>query len=216
MIKIRSAVFETNSSSQHSLVIKKTSEYWTPEEIKDDFHVGKDGSIRLYRYEMEYGRSPFNCLSTFREKWIYCLCALTNKYGDEKWDELEAVLKKHVPEVKTIVPETHIDMSKMDEEKILKKLEEEEAILAKHGIHEELNYWTDDEDDWKRYEIISTGYAEDYGMIGTFLKEENISIEEFLLNKKYIIIVDGDEYCIWGSMKESGIINEEEIEREYA
>ena len=43
-----------------------------------------------------------------------------------------------------------------------------------------------------------------------FLLHKNISIEEFLTNKKYIIIIDGDEYGISTHLINSGIINVEE------
>ena len=35
-------------------------------------------------------------------------------------------------------------------------------------------------------------------------------------NKKaHIVIVDGDEYCIYKDMKRCGLINKDEIEKEY-
>lgn len=52
------------------------------------------------------------------------------------------------------------------------------------------------------------------GILKNYLTECNISFEEFLTNKKYIIIIDGDEYNMWGIFKESGLINEDFIEKE--
>lgn len=58
------------------------------------------------------------------------------------------------------------------------------------------------------------GYVDEDILTG-FLREENITIEEFLKNKRYIVIVDGDEYCIYKDMKEHGLINTNNIVREY-
>lgn len=52
------------------------------------------------------------------------------------------------------------------------------------------------------------------GILKDYLESNNISFEEFLTNKKYIIILDGDEYGMWETFKESGLINEDFIEKE--
>ena len=45
------------------------------------------------------------------------------------------------------------------------------------------------------------------GMLEHFIKENNITIEEALFNNKYIIIIDGDEYNVWGRMINCGLID---------
>ena len=40
-----------------------------------------------------------------------------------------------------------------------------------------------------------------------FLKDRGISLKEFLTNKKYVIIVDGDEYCALDKLVYSGLFN---------
>lgn len=52
-------------------------------------------------------------------------------------------------------------------------------------------------------------------LLGIFLKKENISLEEFLINKKYVVICDGDEYCVYDDMKKAGLINAEMIDHEF-
>ena len=49
------------------------------------------------------------------------------------------------------------------------------------------------------------------GFIDNFLKENMITEEEFLSEDKYIIIIDGDEYCEWEKIKKSGLIDTENI-----
>lgn len=70
-------------------------------------------------------------------------------------------------------------------------------------------HWYGDEEDKTYY----GGVDED--ILSPFLRAEGITLKEFLTNKKYVVIVDGDEYCIWPSMKEAGLVNTEEIEKEY-
>ena len=76
------------------------------------------------------------------------------------------------------------------------------------GISLPSRRWSDDGEH-------SYGYV-DEDILTPFLNDEGISLREFLTNKKYVIIVDGDEYCIWDSMKNAGIINMDEIEKEYS
>ena len=52
-------------------------------------------------------------------------------------------------------------------------------------------------------------------ILGGFLEKENISLEEYLTNKKYVVIQDGDEYGYFGDMKRSGLINLDAIDHEY-
>lgn len=63
-------------------------------------------------------------------------------------------------------------------------------------------------------EYFPYGYVDD-DILSGFLEENQITLEEFLANKKYVIIVDGDEYCIWNSLKESGLVDLNQIEKEY-
>lgn len=63
-------------------------------------------------------------------------------------------------------------------------------------------------------EEIDYGHV-DENILSGFLEKENITLKEFLTNKRYIVIVDGDEYCIYQSMKKAGIIKTEVIDREY-
>lgn len=176
MRQIRASVFETNSSSMHSLVIKKNSDYYTNEEIHEHLWL-HNGEWDIWREEsIEFGRHPFKCLGTFESKVRYAIASLCGYHRDreERFKEIENIVKEVVIEC------TNIKLPKMS--------------------------WSDNEG-------LSYGYV-DEDILTPFLKEENISLKEFLTNKKYVVIVDGDEYCIWDSMKEAGLINMDEIEKE--
>lgn len=53
--------------------------------------------------------------------------------------------------------------------------------------------------------------TDDYQLNG-WLKKYNISLREFLTNNRYIVICDGDEYCIWEDMINCGIIKTDEFD----
>ena len=46
----------------------------------------------------------------------------------------------------------------------------------------------------------------------SWLEKYNISLKEFLTNKKYVVIQDGDEYCIWKDLIDCGLIDKKVIE----
>ena len=165
MIKIRCNTFETNSSSSHSLVIRKDntfyedeSVHYTKEEIQDELSWLLSDDKNTYGKswcDWYYGRAPFRILTTFRDKLSY---AYANCYYDkDKVKELLDVMRKYIPEIK--------------------KFGDVEDV----GVDEQ---WL-------------AGWLEKY----------NLSLEEFLTNRKYIVICDGDEYNIWMDMVDTGIID---------
>jgi hypothetical protein len=52
------------------------------------------------------------------------------------------------------------------------------------------------------------GYAENTGF-DVWLKNNNITLEEFLVSNKYAVVIDGDEYNIFTDMIKCGIIRED-------
>ena len=164
MRQIRANVFETNSSSTHSLVLfKHREERYTHDEMYNELKYDiKDGIYKPWE-EMYFGRYPFRVLTSFQDKLHY---AYANTHGiEEKIAEVTEVLSTLVPEVWSFEPKDEY-----------------------MGVDETtLPYW---------------------------LKELGITLEEFLVNKKYAVICDGDEYCIWEDLKEKGIINTAAIEKE--
>lgn len=163
MKQIRRNVFETNSSSSHSLVIRSNklmeeleeSIYFTHDEMLDSLSWIKNGEYKSYDKDWYFGRSPFRALDTFELRFQYAYANYC--YNDDKLNELIKLLQKLVPEVKSI----------------------------------------------KKPEYV--GVDESY--LDSWLAKNNISLEEFLTNKKYVVIQDGDEYCIWDDLVKSGLIN---------
>ena len=97
MIQVRSNVFETNSSSEHSIVVKKHSEY--------DYDLGyyfdeETGTLNLGWCDFEFGRSPFDILGTTMEKLPYFITT----FGLEL---MSKIIKLNIPEVKEIKHNCH-------------------------------------------------------------------------------------------------------------
>lgn len=214
-ISIRSGCFETNSSSMHSLVVMKKDEHYTSEEIMRDIYIGKDGVLSLWGSDLEFERSPFRTIGTFIGKWKYACAALAQKYNDETYKELERIAYAYIPGLKTIrlpFTEHYIEKEKMTEKEFLHYLDEIEKECPGYELE---YYWESGSGDCWVYEAPTTGYA-DGSRLSLFLRDNQISIEEFITNKKYIVIQDGDEYDYYGDMKEAGLINMEQIDHEYS
>lgn len=233
--QVRKNVFETNSSSMHSLVITKTSDKYTSEEIMKDIYLSDDKNTNeencIWQIwdedKLYFGRSPFKVLSSFRDKWLYALASLVREYNDKVYKELERIAKKNIVGLKKIeLPKTikrfpNIGNEKNTNSDYTKEYGKTESELIaylketeiKWELQNEIDYWEDRYGDWC-FHIPYTGSV-DEDILSGFLKEENIILEEFLVNKKYIVVQDGDEYCIWNKLKEAGLVDFNSIDHEY-
>lgn len=165
---IRKGIFETNSSSSHSLVVTKNNQL----EVFDEnpWWLHDDGTISIY--DTEFGRMPNRPLIDFYHKLQYLIAAY--QYDENKLKEIEDTVKEIIPNFV------------------------------------KFNYYKDYNDE------ICYGYIDHQsaGLIPNYLEKHNISFKEFLTNKKYVIIIDGDEYGMWEGFKLAGLINEDFIEDE--
>lgn len=234
--QIRRGVFETNSSSMHSLTVMKRDEKYTPEEILEDLYLyddrdtgEKDCVWSFYDHDLEFDRMPFRVLGTFATKWMYACASLVREYNDDAYKKLATIAFKYVPNLKTIdlptvtrdFPNKDAEQSKQvsdslyyqeygkTEKEFLEYLSQKEDEL---GV--EIEYWLTDNEKYWCYDIPYTGRV-DEDILSGFLQKEGISLEEFLTNKKYVVIQDGDEYCYWQDMKKSGLVNMDIIDHEY-
>lgn len=218
--QIRRGVFESNSSSQHSLVVMKNDDHYTAQEILKGLYIQKDGVWDVCG--LDFGREPLRALGTFKMKWLYACASLVEEYNDDAYKELEALAFKYVPGLKRIeLPMTTTCIINKDleenkdyeygktEEELNKYLEQKEKNW---GI-ETIEYWEDRHGNFC-FSIPYTGQT-DEPFLQRFLEHEKLSLEEYLTNRKYVIIQDGDEYCYWQDMKNAGLVNSDAIDHEY-
>lgn len=177
MKQIRRNVFETNSSSSHSLVITTDNEHYTREEINKNFYM-TDGIVRLWESSLEFYRSPFDMLTTFKGKLRYAIASSNGNLVDE----CREICKKYV--------DGFTDFEFDTKDYVWDSEVKDYVVTDKH--------------------IPNYGGTDDYQIEG-WLKKYNVSLEEFLTNKRYIVVVDGDEYNCWLHIKDSGLVDTSKI-----
>jgi len=238
---VRKDVFETNSSSQHSICITKRNEHINPDKMiwkcgdsdycEDRVYLYKDGKWNLREIEDGFGRYPFNMLTSFEDKFKYAMCEYMGYLyvDDPEFSEYWEMFKDIAREVLPGFTDFHIytkneDIYLDDEGNPIRRRdlkfedwnkethEEIFSYVAKDGTRK---IATVDQNDVYEVPCIGTIDHQSAGLLKNFLKDEGISLKEFLTNKKYIVIIDGDEYCDWSRYKMSGIINLDFIEKEY-
>lgn len=190
MKQIRQGCFETNSSSMHSLIIKKNDDYLTMDEMEQGMHIYRMGrdywankhnsdkiDLDIYNIEEDlyYNRYPFTILSDVRDKLKYYIAS-----------------------------ECHTKEDILNVEKTLREM---------FGNIKEIEFSSDTH--WGNGDYCQYGYAQNYGGFSEALKENNIDLKEFLTNNKYVVIVDGDEYQEFEKMKETGLIDFRNIYKIY-
>ena len=173
MIQIRNSVFETNSSSAHSLVIKKEGIEITAENFDTEGYtwVNRDGELSYWRSELEFGRSPFAVLTSVGEKLAYVTAAF-----ESERERIIAEVKRRIPSIKEVT--------------FPKDWETKEPIYG----------WID---------------HESFSMLPFAVHKEGIDPVDVILDTRYVIVVDGDEYCVFDRMIQNGLINMDKIEKIY-
>ena len=171
MIQIRKGIFETNSSSSHSIVITKNDK---PADgmIDGDWHVGNDGFIDFwYNEDLDFGRTPFDLLSDWWGRLRYCIASYA---GDkEKIKEIEEICQRRISGFVGFK-------------------------FAKDRF---------DNSDYQGYVDHQSS-----GLLQAALKKYNIPLEDFIFNDRYIVVIDGDEYCVFDTLVESDIFNKANVD----
>lgn len=238
---IRHKCYETNSSSEHSIIVTKNNTHITSQSLLADdeeyydsqehIYVGDDNKIRLWDIRHGYGRSPFCFLTSFIEKITYAMCEfLGYKHGDE--DDYDSIYQEFVDITKELIPGfVDYDISTKDVDIYL---DEDGNELKSKDL--KYDHWDGDSDSAvyvytakdgtkkvatlsdQVYEIPDIGVIDHQssGILTNFLRDKGITLKEFLTNKKYIIVIDGDEYEEFEKMKNAGLINMDFIEEEYS
>lgn len=245
--QIRQGAFETNSSSNHVLLITKNDHILTKE---DAWHKGDDYSS-LNDDELEYiyidgkgeaelgysnddysfGRSPFKFLYTAKDKARYVIAAYCNNWIDTPDDKKVAIVNEVADALHEIYPELEniklpqreiiiyndLDGNELESNKVKYNFKVSEDSAMYHV------YYTPD---GKMHPAKESGYVYDtpdipgidhqsMGLLENFLKKYDISIRDFILNKKYIVVINSDELQYYEKLKNSGLLRTEFIEVEF-
>ena len=185
MFNIRRNVFETNSSSMHSLVIVKKPKPYTKDELNLFTYNGEhDFNLFDWSEDGNYERAPYRVLRTPLDKLRYY-----SAYILGTCEELDKI-----NEIKNFInQQTGIDPEKIN-------LEHVETHYNRKG----------DEVEFRNYGYVSSNdTGED---VFEFVKRKNIDWKDLILNPKYVIIVDGDEYQLFKALFESNILDANSFE----
>lgn len=176
---IRQQTFETNSSSQHSIAIVETDEKFTEEEIRESF----------YKYaNVNYGEimeKPFRV-----------------DFSAKEWEEVEPLqfdrypfqlLVSYCDKLRYVIASN----SYGDPESIISEVKEKHSYITDFVFGK--NTWRDDEIDYGSVDHQSNG------LLHYFLLNNNLTIEQFLTSKRYVVIIDGDEYSTTRNLRISGL-----------
>lgn len=250
--QIRKSVWESNSSSMHSLVVtkKNSNVRMTREEIRAEYYldaswmkervkkVGKEIlHIDVYGGN-DFDRSPFTVLSSFSEKLLYAIAEYCgSNYTIQSYVEAE----KRFNEM--FVP-LLIRLTGCDEVEYCKTSRHCFAIYSDVG-----GEYLDEVEEVDYPDLIVAGYKDDIpqddkifgvyknvaengrpiekayfnvpdygsidhqssGLLRRFLVDNNLSLEDYLVRKDVVVVIDGDEYCELGKLIDCGMINKDTI-----
>lgn len=163
--KKRIGVFETNSSSCHSLAIRDNID--TLEDARTDNYVNSiaelvsdltpEHNLKFeYEEELEFGWGP-EVKSSVRDKIAY---AIASEYDI---GEIEEIIRRHIPEFNRIKLLTIKETWRRDEKSL-----DPDALYTGYIDHDSL------------------------GALQSYLARYNISLEEYIFNSNFAMIIDND------------------------
>ena len=242
-IQVRTRMFETNSSSAHSLLIMKKRQTMTQQEIRDEFyldeewHKDRGNVLKLDSYDNEYGRG-FNVLTSFRDKLSYALASMCgNCYKLKSYIEAgDRFEKEFVPLLKKLVGVDEVEMPMNDRNFNVYSDTVTDDEYQDYNTYEEVPYddlvYSESRENGIYKETCKSGRKQEViwldvpdfgsvdhassGLFQGFLKKYGLTLEEYLIRKDIIVVTDGDEYCIFGTMMDSGLIDKDAIQAIYS
>ena len=212
-------------------------EDWYKERHKND----EKEIVRLDLWHNEFGRSPFSVLSSFEEKLAYAIAEYCgNNYSIKSYLEADKTFDDvFVPLLIRLIGCDKVKWDKDDyrhfevyvgggeyldevEQVPYQKLVYIDKEMAKQeGLTEDDlvgRCYKNVDSDGKKIEDLWIDVS-DYGSIDHqssgllrgFLKTSNLTLEDFLVRKDVVVVIDGDEYCELDNLIDCGLISKDSI-----
>ena len=180
MLQIRQGVFETNSSSSHSIIIKKQDRPiemvadpgWHMHMNEEDENDPGNGIIRFHDNDLEFDRDPFHFLVSWYDRLAYAIASYHTKAAV---DSLREICKRRIQGFRDF-EFPHDDC--------------EEAGKDDYGFVDH----------------------QSRQLLEKVLDHYHISLEEFVFNNRYVVVIDGDEYQYFETLTEQEFFNRDAIE----
>jgi len=191
MISVRKNVFETNSSSMHTVAICKDKTEFDPLDISEDEIEVIDGKRYLRVVHDEFYRS-FNVLQCFQDKLPYILQWAASDCGDGPYDLIDLI-------VDLVKERTGLD-----------------GIYSINNEYYEYEIAEDCEDGTCISTDTTNAYghvADQYDVLFSYIhlvkenkqfKTDREVFEYMLFSNSFIIVTDSDEVCQFDDMLDSG------------
>lgn len=179
MLQVRQGVFETNSSSSHSIIIKK-KDHPLEEMIDPGWHIWdgenendpRKGLLGFGFHDLEFGRNPFHFLVSWYDRLCYAIATYHTKEGVEG--------------IKKICSR---------------------RIKGFRGFRFPHDDWAHEDEDYYGYVDHQS-----HGLLEHVLEHYHISLEEFIFNDRYVIVIDGDETQYFNVLVEQDLFNKDVVE----
>lgn len=209
---------------------------WYKEHHKND----EKEIVDIDLWHNDFGRSPFTVLSSFEDKLSYAIAEYCgDNYRMKSYIEAENIFDIIFrPLVIRLIGCDEIEWGKWDDRHFVvysndkaEYFDEFEEVPYEKLIHidkSERNNFSDDdiiyggyrnidkdgrhiEDAWFDVPDFGSIDHQSSGLLKKFLKNSNLSLEDYLVRKDVIVVIDGDEYCELDNLIKCGLINKDSI-----
>lgn len=210
--------------------------------LDEDWRKERGNTLRLDWTHEEFGRG-FDVLTSFRDKLSYALasmcgsCYSLKSYirGENTFHEVFESLLKRLVGVDKVEPHMDSESFRVYSDTVTDDLNQDYTTyeevpyddLVRNG---NWSYYNKDSEPYYK-EICNSGRKQEEiwlevpkfgsvdhqsaGLLQRFLDKYNITLEDYLIRKDIVVIVDGDECDIFGTMLEAGIVDKNAIQIKY-
>ena len=209
---------------------------WHKERHKND----EEEVVKIDPWDNDFGRSPFNVLVTFEDKLAYAVAEYCgNNYSIESYIKGEKVFDEiFKPLLIRLIGCDDVEWDRWDDRhfkiysdgntEYFDKVEEVPYEKLIYVDKDERKYLSEDdlvggmyknvdidgrpiEDAW--FDVPKFGEIDHQsaGLLKRFLKDNNLSLEDYLVRKDIITIITGDEFSTLSDMFKCGLINKDSI-----
>lgn len=209
---------------------------WYKERHKDD----EKEIVEIDPWDNDFGRSPFTVLSSFRDKLAYAIAEYCgDNYRMESYLKAEKTFDEvFKPLLIRLIGCDDIEWGKWDYKYFVVYSDDNAEFFDefKEVPYEKLIYIDKPErDDFSDDDMIRGGYRnvdkdgrsvedawfdvpdfgsidhQSLGLLRGFLKLNNLTLEDYLVRKDVVVIIDGDEYCELDNLINCGLIKKDSI-----